>query len=102
MKRIAVHSVPRSGSSWIGQVLNSSPDVNFKFQPLFSYAFKGFLNETSNQKQIEEFFQCIAESQDDFLLQNDKIEKKIYPTFQKNTDYTHIMYKEVRYHHIYI
>ena len=45
MKRIAIHSVPRSGSSWLGQILNSSLKVCFRFQPLFSYAFKDYLNE---------------------------------------------------------
>ena len=45
MKRIAIHSAPRSGSSWLGQILNSSPKVCFRFQPLFSYAFKDYLND---------------------------------------------------------
>jgi len=57
MKKIALHSVPRSGSSWIGQILNSSPKVNYKFQPLFSYAFKGYLDENSSRERIDEFFE---------------------------------------------
>lgn len=100
LKKIAIHSVPRSGSSWIGQIFNSSPDVNFKFQPLFSYEFKDYLNEVSNQQEVDRFFQCISESQDDFLLQKDKVNAGIYPDFMKNVNYTHIVYKEVRYHHI--
>lgn len=100
MKKIAIHSVPRSGSSWIGQIFNSSPDVNFKFQPLFSYAFKDFLNPLSSLKDINTFFEKIAKSNDPFLLQQDKIDKGIYPVFQKNNQPTHIAYKEVRYHHI--
>ena len=36
---VGVHGVPRSGTSWLGQILNASKKVNFKFQPLFSYAF---------------------------------------------------------------
>ena len=60
MKRIAIHSVPRSGSSWLGQILNSSPKVCFRFQPLFSYAFKDYLNEKSSQEDIMTFFEQIA------------------------------------------
>ncbi len=100
MKKIAIHSVPRSGSSWIGQIFNSSPCVNFKFQPLFSYAFKDYLNPTSSLKDINTFFKQIAKSNDSFLLQQDKIDKGSYPVFQKSEQQTHIAYKEVRYHHI--
>ena len=100
INKIAIHSVPRSGSSWIGQIFNSSPDVAYRFQPLFSYAFKDYLNEDSSKKRIETFFRKIAESDDDFLLQKDKVLKGIYPLFKKNPIYTHVVYKEVRYHNI--
>ena len=39
---ISIHGVPRSGTSWLGQILDSSPKVRYKFQPLFSYAFKKY------------------------------------------------------------
>lgn len=100
MKKIAIHSVPRSGSSWIGQIFNSSPDVIFRFQPLFSYAFKDYLSPLSSLEEINIFFQKIAQSDDPFLLQQDKVDKGIYPVFDKNASSTHIVYKEVRYHHI--
>ncbi len=100
MKKIAIHSVPRSGSSWIGQIFNSSPTVNFKFQPLFSYAFKSALNEKSSKNEIDTFFKDISQSDDDFLIQQDKIDNGNYPKFKKNNLFTHIAYKEVRYHNI--
>ncbi len=100
MKKIAIHSVPRSGSSWLGQIFNSSEKVNFKFQPLFSYAFKDALNENSTKIEIDDFFNKIAKSNDGFLLQKDKIKQGIYPKFYKSEVFTHIVYKEVRYHHI--
>ena len=100
MKRIAIHSAPRSGSSWLGQILNSSPKVCFRFQPLFSYAFKDYLNDKSSREDIIEFFENISKSDDDFLLQKDKIANGEYPLFKKNSNLTHIIYKEVRYHNI--
>jgi len=100
MLKIAIHSAPRSGSSWIGQIFNSSPKTCFRFQPLFSYAFKSFLNEKSSQEDILDFFAKIAESDDDFLLQKDKIKSGEYPSFSKEDEFTHIVYKEVRYHNI--
>lgn len=100
MKRIAIHSAPRSGSSWLGQILNSSPKVCFRFQPLFSYAFKDYLNDKSSREDVVGFFENIAKSSDDFLLQKDKIENGEYPLFKKDGILTHIIYKEVRYHNI--
>ena len=44
MKRIGLHGVPRSGTSWLGNIFNSSPDLTYKHQPLYSYAFKNYLN----------------------------------------------------------
>jgi len=100
MKKIAIHSVPRSGSSWIGQIFNSAPDVAFRFQPLFSYAFKDYLGASSTREEIDTFFKEILKSDDAFLLQQEKVDAGIYPTFNKSQVVTHVVYKEVRYHHI--
>ncbi|MCB0460436.1 MAG: sulfotransferase domain-containing protein [Flavobacteriaceae bacterium] len=100
IKRIAIHSVPRSGSSWLGQIFNSSPQVNFKFQPLFSYAFKDALNLNSTKNEIVSFFEQIASSEDDFLNCKSFIKSGKYPKFSKLKEYTSIVYKEVRYHHL--
>ena len=78
MKRIAIHSVPRSGSSWLGQIFNSSVKVCFRFQPLFSYVFKGYLDEKSSREDILTFFKLIAKSNDDFLLQSDKVMQVLF------------------------
>ena len=67
MKNIAIHSVPRSGSSWVGQIFNSSQDVNFRFQPLFSYTFKDYLNQKSSLNDVNTFFDLINKSDDDLL-----------------------------------
>ena len=98
--KIAIHSVPRSGSSWLGQIFNSSPKTNFKYQPLFSYAFKNYLTSESTKNDIEEFFYAIAKSSDDFLNQEEQRNKGNYPDFKKDNDQEFITYKEVRYHHI--
>ena len=37
--------VARSGTSWLGQIFDSSPEVRYSFQPLFSYEFKNRVNE---------------------------------------------------------
>lgn len=99
MKRIAIHSVPRSGSTWLGNIFNSHPNVAFRYQPLFSYAFKDKLNEKSTKEEIINFFENIKSSSDEFIHQTDGIEKGIIPSFDKR-DTDHICYKEVRYHNL--
>jgi len=99
MKKIALHSAPRSGSTWIGSILDSSPNVAYRFQPLFSYSHKNQLNENSSKQEIEFFFQDILATKDDFVLQQEYISRGRVPLFVKK-EITHIAYKEVRYHHI--
>jgi len=99
MIKIGIHGVPRSGTTWLGQLINSSPNVKYKYQPLFSYELKGFLNENASIEEINDFFIKLQNTESNFLDQIDGIQKGIIPTFQKDT-ITHIVYKEVRYHHI--
>lgn len=99
MNRFAIHSVPRSGSSWLGAILDSCPNTIYKFQPLFSYAEKGALSTDSTLQEINEFFQRIEANQDDFMNQVESKDKNEYPRFNK-TSPTTVFYKEVRYHYI--
>lgn len=99
MKKIAIHGVPRSGTSWLGEIFNSSPSTVYKYQPLFSYAFKHFLTPSSGTNTIEEFFDLLETSNDDFLDQTEARRRGVLPKFDK-TVATHVVYKEVRYHHI--
>ncbi|MFW6225252.1 MAG: sulfotransferase domain-containing protein [Bacteroidota bacterium] len=99
MKRLAIHSVPRSGSTWIGSIFDSCPNVAYRFQPLFSYSHKNQLNENSSLIDIQKFYDDILNTVDDFVLQKEAISKNLVPSFEK-TNITHVVYKEVRYHNI--
>lgn len=99
MQKIAIHSVPRSGSTWLGEILNSSPNVKYCFQPLFSYKFKDYLDERSPPKDIDNFFSMLGETDDEFVCQNSQRAVGTLPNFEKLNP-THVIYKEVRYHHI--
>lgn len=97
--KIAIHSVPRSGSTWLGKIFDSSPYVLYKYQPLFSYAFKDRLSQKSTSSEIEEFFNSLLNVTDPFLDQKEEKIKGIIPVFQKE-EIRAVVYKEVRYHHI--
>lgn len=96
-KIIYVAGVARSGTSWIAQVLNSSPDVCFRFQPLFSYEFKGRVTEDSGSADYNQLFQDIYNTESSFLTQQDKRNIGDYPQFKKNPNPHTLIFKENRY-----
>jgi hypothetical protein len=100
MNSIAIHGLPRSGTSWLGEIFNSCPDLVYKFQPLFSYAFKSYLTPSSTASDIEDFFHLISKREDSFLDQREAREAGKKPRFQKSETPQHVAYKEVRYHQI--
>ena len=100
MELIGIHGVPRSGTSWLAQIFRSCPSVLLRFQPLFSYAFKGRLTPVSSRDEILDFFDELRDTQDAFVLQKDPNIHVEYPEFEEQLAATHLVYKEVRYNHI--
>lgn len=99
MKKISFHGVPRSGTTWVGAIFDSSKNTKYLHQPLFSYAFKSFLDETSSKERVDDFFDELFRTSDEFVLQKQEKENKSIPNFDKN-DISHVIYKEARYHNI--
>lgn len=99
MNKIGIHGAPRSGTTWLANILNSSEYVAYRQQPLFSYEFKGFLDETSTPDKIQQFFDGIYSSDDAYLNQIQETKDGKVPTFNK-LESTHLVYKEVRYHYV--
>ena len=99
MKNVMINGAPRSGTSWLGQIFNSSPVTSYRFQPLFSYAFKDHLTLNSTKSEITKFFNEVSVTDDDFILQTDQLRRKIHSEFQKDVP-THTVMKHVRYHYL--
>lgn len=99
MKKICILSVPRSGSSWVGQIFNSSPEVLYKFQPNFSYSFPFQIDNTSDSKDIEDFYEKLEETKDPFVNAEESISGKPVISFEKS-NINKLVWKEV--HSIYI
>ena len=95
-KTIYIGGVARSGTSWIGQIINSCLNVRYRFQPFFSYEFKNVISEESSEKEITDLFKNIYETNSLFLTQEDKVKKGIYPNFKKENENI-LVFKENRY-----
>jgi len=96
-KIIYISGVARSGTSWIGQVLNSSPETTYRFQPFFAYEFKNQVNEDSLGEEFNAIFKEMIETESEFLTQKDKIESGLYPCFKKTKNKNVLVIKENRY-----
>lgn len=94
--KVAIHGVPRSGTSWIGEIVNSSPNTAYRYQPLFSYAHKDYLTNGSTREDIDQYFNRLKHCNDDFTNQKQRRDSGDFPLFNKE-EITHVVYKEVRY-----
>lgn len=100
LTRLAIHSAPRSGSTWLGEMLNSVESLKYCYQPLFSYALKDYLTSKSSAKDLDRFYEQLVLNDDDFIGQKQNRQLGFLPTFRKIQEYSHVCYKEVRYHHL--
>lgn len=99
---ISLHGAPRSGTSWLGKVFDSHPDVAYRFQPLFSYRFKGAIDVDTKPQEVQSFLQRLYEVADDeFILQRPQLARGAHPVgFEKRYPSSVMVMKEVRYHYI--
>lgn len=96
-----IHGVPRSGTSWLAQIINSHPLVKLKFQPLFSYALKDCINETSSIEAIRDFYNMMWHNDSDLLLNmKDPLIHANYPVFSKTEPQEILVFKQVHHHFI--
>ena len=89
MRVISIHSVPRSGSTWLLSLFNSNKS-KICFQPLFSYKFKDFLNIDSTKEHYNKFISELSNTTDSFVnMTNDfhKNNKKYFTNFLKKNQF---------------
>lgn len=99
-KVIAIFGMPRSGTSFLGQVFDSCPQVAYRLEPIFSYRLKNMVNNKSTKEEFLDFFEKAFDAHDDeFMNQVDKRAKGHYPTFQKVGEDT-LVFKTTRFHHL--
>ncbi|WP_026452227.1 sulfotransferase domain-containing protein [Aequorivita capsosiphonis] len=96
MNNIALFSAPRSGSSWLGQILNSSPEVAYRFQPNFAYSFPYELSNESTANEIDVFFDELLHTLDPFVNAEISISRKKNIQFEKSKIKA-LVFKETHY-----
>lgn len=95
----ALWGPPRSGTTWLGQIFDSHPAVAYRYQPLFSYRFKGSISLSSLPASVHQFLLELVNTNDDFVCQSTKRTNGLIPVFEKRTP-SQLVFKEVRYLHL--
>ena len=96
-----ISGMPRSGTTWLSQILASSPDVRLKSCPLFSYEFKNSLDENSTSKEWDGLFSALYRTNSEFLDQEHLRKHGLIPHFEnKNENPCHLIIKSNRFHNL--
>lgn len=97
MNRAILLGAPRSGTTWLGEILNASPQVAYRYQPLHAWSFASKVHAQSSRSEIEKFFEDLLEATDPYVT---KLRSSAFgaqlPSFRKVT-LTHLVFKET--HH---
>ena len=100
-KKIAIWGLPRSGTSWLGQIFNSSVYTLYRFQPLFSYQFKNRISLSSKNNDIEKLIIDVVNTDNKLIIDGIGPKKELnLLNFDKVQVPTHLVMKHVRYIHL--
>ena len=98
---LMILGMPRSGTSWLGQILDSSPEVRFRNSPLFSYEFKNQVDKQSSVIEWKKLFSDSYESENEFMSQSIRRLQGHYPAFEvKDTMPGTLVIKDTRFHEL--
>ena len=98
---VSIHGVPRSGTSWLGQIFNSHPEVAYRHQPLFSHRFKNRLDKHFSAVQLSQFLDELYACNDDDFINDQWEESRVLPfEFSKSEAPATMVMKMVRFHHL--
>ncbi len=81
-RMVYVTGMPRSGSTWVSQLLAAHPAVRVKFCPLFSYEFRGRCAADSTAEQWRAMFDDVYRTPGRFLDQVHLREHGYVPDFE--------------------
>lgn len=98
---VGIIGVPRSGTSWVGQIFDSAPNVLYRMQPFYSWAFRDKIHVRSSEEEINRYFEDLYNSSDSYLDQTERREQGVYPIFKDKDKYPEVMvFKEVMFHYM--
>ena len=96
---IWVNGLPRSGTSWLCQIVDSSEEVEFRMAPLFSFQFRNTMQISDTEERWKQYFADVYNSDDEWMAQMNRRKIGSFPTFEKKlTPPPFLAIKDVRHH----
>jgi hypothetical protein len=95
--------MPRSGTTWLSQILESSPDILVRLSPNFSHALKNKLSPLSTMAEWRDVLRAVCRTDDPFLtldILRDTGELIRFPDAGSRVA-THLVLKDTRFHAVY-
>lgn len=93
--------MPRSGTTWLSQIFEHSPEVLVRLSPNYSYPLKNGLNENSTVDDWERQLSAAIVTDDPFMTQNWKREKGELDWIHKDDRVRLLVIKDTRYLELY-
>lgn len=95
--------MPRSGTTWLSQLFESSPDVVVRLSPPYAYDYRDKLDPSSGAEQWRTVLGDTIESNDRFVTQNWRRDTGELPSFDHDSRLaTRIALKDTRFHELYL
>lgn len=83
---VVVTGMPRSGTSWVGQIVESCPAVRYKMSPLFAWEFKNAVSRGASAEEWEEVLRGAYRTEGEFLDHTHRRAAGEYPVFEERVD----------------
>lgn len=96
---IWLSGMPRSGTSWVAQILASHPSVRLKYDPLFSYEFKNALDDTAGADDWAALFADVYARESPYLDQEFLRVDGHVPSFERRDRYPPVLAIKSNRHH---
>lgn len=96
--------MPRSGTTWLSQILESSPHCIVRLSPNYSYPLKNRLTVTSTAADWAAVFDEAIATHDAFMTQNWRRETRELPLFPSKSvdELKRLVLKDTRFHDLYL
>ena len=95
--------MPRSGTTWISQILEAHPAIAVRFSPNYSYTFKNTLTIQSTAKDWINVLTASLTTADPFVTHEYRRTTGELPRFPKApNDITRLCVKDTRFHELYL
>ncbi len=100
-RTIVITGMPRSGTSWLSQIIESCPDVRFRLSPFYCGLFRGDVDQNASREQYEAVFRGAYASDDAFMCQSEQRKGGSYPIFDGKAEAPPVLaIKMTRFHNL--